>query len=146
MQRLSSFMFSITFIFFSRDCRWLPQALSLYYLCSFRHKPPEDKMAFLITIPLLGQTFKLFNSYFLSLQLSNLLQAGLSVYDSLKAFESQPFLRFHKNEAKRLIERLKQGESLEQMLAGHPFYENDLAKAVAHGQLNGHLYREPVFI
>lgn len=70
------------------------------------------------------------------------MQAGLSVYDSLKAFESQPFLRFHKNEAKRLIERLKQGESLEQMLAGHPFYENDLAKAVAHGQLNGHLYRE----
>lgn len=117
-------------------------ALSLYYLCSFRHKPPEGKMTFLIRIPLLGQTFKLFNSYFLSLQLSNLLQAGLSVYDSLKAFESQPFLSFHKNEAKRLIERLKQGESLEQMLAGHPFYENDLAKAVAHGQLNGHLYRE----
>lgn len=28
------------------------------------------------------------------------------------------------------------------MLAGHPFYENDLAKAVAHGQLNGLLYRE----
>lgn len=113
-----------------------------YYLYAFRQKPPEDKMALLIRIPLAGRILKLFNSYFLSLQLSNLLTSGLSIYDSLKAFESQPFLPFFQKEAKRLIERLKQGEAIEHMLNGHPFYEKDLSKVVAHGQLNGQLHRE----
>ena len=144
----TSFLTSFIFLFFDSLPLFfmciliIAVVLLTYYVSIFRKKAPEEKMALLVKIPLAGRILKLFNSYFLSLQLSNLLTSGLSVYDSLKAFESQPFLPFFQKEAKRMIKRLKQGEALEQMLNRHPFYEKDLSKAVAHGQLNGHLHRE----
>ncbi|QHZ47650.1 competence type IV pilus assembly protein ComGB [Bacillus sp. NSP9.1] len=143
-----TFLTSFIFLFFD-SFTWLfilmlllVAVLAVYYVCRFRHKPPEARMLLFIKIPLLGRILKLFNSYFFSLQLSNLLKSGLSIYESLKAFESQPFLPFYQHEAKCLIKRLKQGEAIDEMIAGRPYYEKDLSKAIVHGQLNGHLHRE----
>lgn len=131
---------SFTFLFILMLLMFM--AAAAYYLFRLRKQSPESRMLFFIRIPLLGRILKLFNSYFLSLQLSNLLKSGLSIYESLKAFESQPFLPFYQKEAKCFIKRLKQGEAIDEILKGRPFYEKDLSKAIAHGQLNGQLHRE----
>ncbi|MDA7026957.1 competence type IV pilus assembly protein ComGB [Bacillus sp. CLL-7-23] len=144
----TSFLTSFIFIFFdSFSIIFMLMVVSaigmlVFYWYGFRKKSFEDQMAFLIRMPLIGRSVKLFNSYFLSLQLSNLLKSGMSIYDSLKAFENQPFIPFYQGEAKHFIKRLKQGEAIEVILNGRPFYEKDLSRAVAHGQLNGHLHRE----
>ncbi|MDO3662622.1 competence type IV pilus assembly protein ComGB [Bacillus sp. C28GYM-DRY-1] len=114
----------------------------LYYWLVFKKKSPVRQMLIWVRIPLAGNLVRLFNSYFFSLQLSSLLQSGLSIYDSLNAFKHQTFLPFYRCEAEQVIERLKAGESLETALSGSPFYEADLTKVISHGQLNGRLDRE----
>ncbi|MDI5788437.1 hypothetical protein PO124_08470 [Bacillus licheniformis] len=93
LQRLSSLCFD-HFIFFA-GLPLVAAALSLYYLCSFRHKPPEDKWPFSLQFPCWAKPSNYSTAIFIA-PAEQSLQAGLSVYDSLKAFESQPFYDFIK--------------------------------------------------
>ncbi|MGG3623840.1 competence type IV pilus assembly protein ComGB [Bacillus gobiensis] len=142
--------FGITFLFaFFSSLKYVLLLFTLliaycvvYYFIVFRHRTPSAKMALLIKLPFWGKQILLLNSYFFSLQLSNLLKSGLSIYDSLKAFRDQSFLPFYQEEAETFIQRLKHGEDIGQLLKDHPYYEKDLSKVVKHGQINGQLDRE----
>lgn len=116
--------------------------IGLYYWLVFKKKSPARQMLIWVRIPLVGNLVRLFNSYFFSLQLSSLLQSGLSIYDSLNAFKHQTFLPFYRCEAEQVIERLKAGESIETAICESPYYETDFSKVISHGQLSGHLDRE----
>ncbi|NTU25112.1 type II secretion system F family protein [Bacillus tequilensis] len=116
--------------------------IGLYYWLVFKKKSPARQMLICVRLPLIGQLIRLFNSYFFSLQLSSLLQSGLSIYDTLTAFKHQTFLPFYRSEAEQVIERLKAGESIEAAICKSPFYETDFSKVISHGQLNGRLDRE----
>jgi competence protein ComGB len=114
----------------------------IYYISVFRRRSPSSQMAFLIKLPFWGKQILLLNSYFISLQLSNLLKSGLSIYDSLKAFRDQSFLPFYQEEADEFIRRLKHGEDIGHVLKDRRYYDKDLAKVVKLGQINGQLDRE----
>lgn len=144
----TSFGISFLFAFFSSLKYILLLFMLLIVFCVvcyfsvFRHLAPSAKMAILIKLPFWGRQILLLNSYFFSLQLSNLLKSGLSIYDSLKAFRDQSFLPFYQEEAEGFIRKLKHGEDIGHLLKDHPYYEKDLSKVVEHGQINGQLDRE----
>ncbi|KAF1679640.1 MULTISPECIES: competence type IV pilus assembly protein ComGB [Bacillus] len=127
--------FLILFAFFAAG-------VGLYYWFVFKKKSPAGQMLICVRMPLIGNLVRLFNSYFISLQLGSLLQSGLSIYDSLNAFKHQTFLPFYRCEAEQVIERLKAGESIEVAIGSSPFYETDFSKVISHGQLSGRLDRE----
>lgn len=115
---------------------------SLYYFVGFKKKQADEQMSLLLNIPILNKFLKMFNSYFFSLQLSNLLKGGLSTFESFKIFENQNMLPFFKIEATCIIEQLKKGERLESIVEDRRFYEKELAHVILHGQANGKLARE----
>ncbi|MGD7009405.1 competence type IV pilus assembly protein ComGB [Metabacillus sp. 84] len=112
-----------------------------FYFFSYRRKPPAQQMNMLMSIPLVKEWVKLFNSYYISLQLSNLLKAGLSYYECLVTFREQSLYPFFSEEANTMINRLKKGDRFEELFA-QPHYDPQLAEIAAYGQRNGMLHRE----
>lgn len=116
--------------------------LFFYYWVSFRKKPPLEKQKLLMKIPIVSKGLRLFHSYYFSLQMSNLLKGGLSVFECFTLFQEQHFLHFYREEANLFIEKLKKGESLEIIFAESPFFEQELSSVVQHGQAVGQLSKE----
>ncbi|AZB43604.1 type II secretion system F family protein [Bacillus sp. FJAT-42376] len=114
---------------------------SAFYFLSFRKMKPSKQMGLLMRIPLLREGLKLFNSYYISLQLSNLLKGGLSYYESLLIFKEQSLHPFFSEEANRMIARLKNGEHFEGLF-DVVHYDPQLREIAAYGQKNGRLHRE----
>lgn len=114
----------------------------IIYVVFFRKLLPQEKMRLSMSIPLWKKFALLLNSYYFSLQLSNLLKSGLSIYESLTVFEKQNLLPFYRDEAAWFIGHLKKGDRFEVLVARNDFYEKELTQVVAHGQANGHLARE----
>ncbi|MDQ0858403.1 competence type IV pilus assembly protein ComGB [Bacillus sp. V2I10] len=115
---------------------------SIFYISYFKKLLPQEKMRIAIKIPLWKKFVILINSYYFSLQLSNLLKGGLSIYESLTVFENQNLLPFYRDEASWFIDHLKKGERFEGLVARNLFYEKELTQVIGHGQANGHLARE----
>ncbi|OAS85091.1 competence type IV pilus assembly protein ComGB [Metabacillus litoralis] len=141
--------FSVFLLFVFSVLKWtgfagltLTIVILLYYLLIYKKKPIDEQMKTLIKIPIVKNTFIMFHSYFFALQLSNLLRGGMSTFESLKIFESQNILPFYRVEASHLIERLKSGAKLNQIIENRGFYEKELALVILHGQANGQLARE----
>jgi len=113
-----------------------------YFYFFFRKMPVEERMLLVIKIPIVKRFFTIFNSYFFSLQLSNLLKGGMSTFESLKVFQNQDILPFFKVEGSYLINRLSAGEQLHTIIENRGFYEKELSLVILHGQANGQLSRE----
>ncbi|WP_191565253.1 competence type IV pilus assembly protein ComGB [Metabacillus idriensis] len=114
----------------------------IFYVAFFKNLLPQEKMRMSMKIPLWKKFALLLNSYYFSLQLSNLLKSGLSIYESLTVFENQNLLPFFRDEAAWFIRQLKKGDRFEVLVERNDFYEKELTQVVAHGQANGHLARE----
>jgi competence protein ComGB len=114
----------------------------IYYFINYKKKTVEDQMSTLLKIPVIKNIFIMFHSYFFALQLSNLLRGGMSTFESLKIFETQNILPFYRIEAIHLIERLKTGVQLHQIIEDRGYYEKELSLVILHGQANGQLARE----
>lgn len=119
--------------------------LLLYYQYFFKKLSPLEKQTRLTKIPLFGMIFRLFLTHYFSVQLSYLLSGGLSVLEALTLFEQNDQQPFYKHVGIDMKEKLISGEKLEQILFSYPFFENDLAKIVKHGQENGKLDQELFF-
>ncbi len=115
---------------------------SIFYVTFFNKLLPQEKMRISLKIPLWKKFAVPLNSYYFSLQLSNLLKGGLSIYESLTVFENQDLLPFYRDEAAWFIGQLKKGDRFEVLVERNDFYEKELTQVVAHGQANGHLARE----
>jgi len=116
-----------------------------YYFFRFKKLSPISQKAKLIKVPFAGKLFKLFSTYFFSVQLSYLFSGGLSVLDALKVFENnrqQPFLM---EIGKGIIFKLARGQDLDRAVAAYPFFEDELSRIIRHGQENGKLDQELYF-
>lgn len=117
----------------------------LYYFLKFKKILPIEQKIKLMRIPLLASFFRLFYTHYFSIQLSYLLEGGLSVNEALAMFErnkEQPFYQQLGREIRRI---LITGEKLEDICRMYPFFERDLATIVKHGQDNGKLSQELMF-
>ncbi|MCH1624917.1 competence type IV pilus assembly protein ComGB [Fredinandcohnia quinoae] len=128
-----SFLLIILFLFVSG---------LLFYLIYFRRLTSGAKMKMILKIPIIKGLTILLNSHFFSVQLSNLLKGGLSIYQSLSMFEQQNHSQFFKEEAKEMKRLLLAGERFDLIIQTRDFYEKDLAMVISHGQSNGNVAKE----
>ncbi|YAR63131.1 competence type IV pilus assembly protein ComGB [Bacillus cytotoxicus] len=112
------------------------------YVFYLRKLPPVQRVNILLRIPL-SKTFLIStHSHYLSVQLSGLLQGGLSVLEALTLMSKQRHHPFFQYEATRIEERLMAGEPLDSIIMKSGYYEADLSYVIAHGQKNGNLAAE----
>lgn len=114
----------------------------VYFRLSFRRLPAEEQMKRLLRIPVARSCLRSLHSHSFSIQLSSLLQGGLSVLDALILMGQQQHQPFLQHEAAAIKHALAGGEGLEQQLQKRPYYEKELVYVVAHGQANGALAEE----
>lgn len=143
----SFFLFLLTIVF--QGIKWvliimviLTILMLVGYWSYVRKMPPIKQQLLFLKIPLVSKALRLFHSYYFSLQLSNLLRGGLSVFECLTLFQEQSLLPFYKEEATIMIEQLKTGQTLDRIISNQPFFEKELAAVIFHGQTVGHLARE----
>ncbi|MEH7384955.1 competence type IV pilus assembly protein ComGB [Bacillus sp. JJ1521] len=113
-----------------------------YYFLHFQKRTPIEKMKLLLKIPILKKVMIMFNSHFFSVQLSNLLKGGLSIFQALTMFEQQLHSPFFREEAKEMKMLLRAGNRFDEILRVREYYEVDLAMIILHGQSNGNLASE----
>lgn len=116
--------------------------LTGYYFIFFKKKSTLEKLRVMSRIPLLYRGMQLMHTYLFSLQLSGLLQAGLSVYESLQAFKQQSYLPFLQEISEQMIKELRKGEAMENQVSQSPFFERHFAAVIKHGEASGMLARE----
>ncbi|WP_209125356.1 competence type IV pilus assembly protein ComGB [Alkalihalobacillus sp. BA299] len=110
-----------------------------YYIIKFRHFTPHKKMTLILSIPFLSSFVSAITTYYFSVQLSSLLKGGLSISQALNIFKNQSVILFFQDEASWLIQRLKEGEALVEILKRRPFFEAELSLVIEHGQKRGAL-------
>jgi competence protein ComGB len=116
-----------------------------YYYFIFQSLPPIEQKVKLTKIPFAGKLLKLFYTHFFAIQLSYLFTGGLSVLDALKVFEHNTREAFSMELGKDIILKLAMGQDLPTAVTAYPFFEEELARIVKHGQENGKLDQELYF-
>lgn len=111
----------------------------LFYILRFRHLRPRTQLACLRYVPFLRSFMPVFLTQYFSVQLSYLLRGGLSIYEALLIFENQHHLAFFQQEATQMKQDLRNGERFDEVLRRNPFFVNELAEVVVHGQTSGGL-------
>ncbi len=117
-------------------------AFTIYYYVHYRHLPAGEQADLILKIPFLKTVWILWNSHFFSVQLSNLLKGGLSIFDALTLFEAQQHSRFFHEEGSKIKNLLLTGSRLDTIIEERPYYEKELAHIIFHGQTNGNLEKE----
>ena len=115
------------------------------YQIWFKKLPILSQRKLLLKIPLSGRLLRLIHTHYFSLQLSYLLNGGLSVFEALSFFEENKKQVFYSRTGTLMKEQLAGGEMLESILTGSPFFEPELSLIVRHGQENGRLGEELYF-
>ncbi len=108
----------------------------------FLRQPIYGKMKILMHIPWWKKVQRQFNSYEFAVQCSQLLESGLSIYESLQLFGRQEHMAFLQVEAIFYMKRLASGEHLEELIKKRGYYERELSLIIQHGQMNGELAKE----
>jgi competence protein ComGB len=99
-------------------------------------------MQLFMRVPVIRTFTRLFNSYFFSVHMSNLLNGGLSIYECFALFQKQEHHPFFQVEAFAFTDQLSSGMRLDHIVSGKSHYEKDLAQVIVHGQQNGELSQE----
>ncbi|MHC2450551.1 competence protein ComGB [Bacillus altitudinis] len=113
-----------------------------YYELFFKKKSTLEKLKVISRLPVVFKGVQLMHTYLFSLQLSGLLQAGLSIYESLQAFKQQTYLPFLQEMSEQMIGELRKGENMEHQISRSPFFERHFAAVIKHGEASGMLARE----
>lgn len=113
-----------------------------YYFLYFNRQSATKQMNLIVKIPFIKKWIRLMNSYFFSVQLSNLLKGGLSIYEAIKSFEEQQHSRFFKEEAAEIKALLTSGERLDLIITSRTYFDKELAQIIKHGQSHGNLDQE----
>ncbi|GGE73924.1 competence type IV pilus assembly protein ComGB [Priestia taiwanensis] len=111
----------------------------LYYHYFFCKLPQKQQVQYKLLIPYVRTIVRIMYTYYFSSQFSSLLQGGLSVTESLAIMNKQRHHTFFREEAKELMELLKEGRDFSELMANRTYYEQDISYIIAHGQANGTL-------
>ncbi len=79
------------------------------------------------------------------MQLSYLLNGGLSISEALSLFEKNEKQPFYSVLGKAVKLKLREGNKLEDILVSFPFFDRELSNIIRHGQKNGRLDQELTF-
>lgn len=112
------------------------------YFMHIRTKSPRAKLITLLRLPFINTLTRLLITQRFSLNLSSLLQAGISINKAFQIFERQNHSPFFQQEAIDIKFRLLSGESLEQIMQNRKLYQQELTAVIKHGQMNGMLSDE----
>lgn len=113
-----------------------------YYHFHFEKLHAYQKMKLILKCPIVNQIVILLNSHFFSVQLSNLLKGGLSIFEALSHFEQQKHSHFFQDEAREMKNRLLQGDRFDEIIKSRGFYDKNLPLVISHGQSNGNVVSE----
>ncbi|MGG0187051.1 competence type IV pilus assembly protein ComGB [Bacillus rhizoplanae] len=114
----------------------------LIYMVYVKRLHPVRRMNIFMRVPLIKQFFMLTNSQYFAVQLSGLLQGGLSILEALALMKEQKHHPFFQCEALKIEELLTIGEHLDFIMMDRPYYERELSYIIKHGQANGNLAAE----
>jgi len=149
---LGSNPFMETAGFISNLVRYSPVFIALAcILLSFLHhyylkNLPKLKREFLfMKIPYIRHYRRLSITYYFSIQLGSLLKGGLSVLDALEFMKMEDPKVLVREITGQMMEQLKAGDALEQILPGIPVFKRDLNRIISHGQKNGLLGEELLY-
>ncbi|MEH7390448.1 competence type IV pilus assembly protein ComGB [Bacillus sp. JJ1503] len=131
--------------FFFVFCIFFCAVLLGYYLLQFRKNSQVRQKSKLVSIPLMGPFLKLFYSHYFSIQISYLLSGGLSIHEALRMFKKNEKQPLYQELGADIIDNLRKGERLEDILMGYSFLEAELPHIIRHGQKNGKLDQELAF-
>ena len=114
----------------------------LFKIYFFNHMDPFKRKLLLLRIPLLGVHIRMFDTYYVSYQISGLLSGGLSINDAMKLFGDHNQKDFFRKVGESIYDGLNEGHSLETIFMHLPFFESYLTDVLANGQKNGKLDKE----
>ncbi len=116
--------------------------LTILFIIFYKRKTPLQRQIFRCSLPFIGKIQKLWNSYYFSYHLSELIKSGASISDSLNFLSSDPKKLYLKETINKVRESLLRGESLATSCLSIPIWRKDLSFILAHGQMNGRLHIE----
>ncbi|MCS0786741.1 competence type IV pilus assembly protein ComGB [Cytobacillus pseudoceanisediminis] len=119
--------------------------LLIYYFFRFRNLSPIQQKMVIVKIPAGGHFLRLYYTHFFAVQLSHLLNGGLSIHEALSLFEKNDKQPFYSALGEAVKIKLREGNKLEDILISYPFFERELANIIRHGQKNGRLDQELSF-
>lgn len=143
----SVFLHSI--VMFSQVSTYFPYALMVFFVIFwivkkywYERKAYLERRRYILRIPFVNQYMRLFDTYYMSYQLSSLLAGGLSINDCMKLFSKHNHQPFFRELGACIYSELHEGRSLEQVFDGLPFFEHYMSAVIANGQKNGKLDQE----
>ena len=86
-------------------------------------------------VPILGNLIQLWNTYYIAYHTSQLLQSGLSLYQSLQFIKDDPKKTYLKEAIEKINDGLLSGDSLSKAVQKIPFWRKELVTVIHHGQL-----------
>ncbi|WP_042458358.1 competence type IV pilus assembly protein ComGB [Neobacillus dielmonensis] len=116
-----------------------------YYYFIFRKYSILKQRSLLVSLPIVGRILKLLFTHYFAIQLSFLLQGGISVSEALSLFEQNRKQAFFSQLGSTIITKLVTGETLATILSSFSFFEKEFPVIVKHGQENGKLEQELLF-
>jgi competence protein ComGB len=119
--------------------------ISLFFWIRFIKTPITTRITWLSLLPVYGPILKMFYSQYFAMQLSQLIQGGLSIQESLSIFEDQQHFLLFKVEATKMKQELSNGDSLSEIIRNRGYFEEELSRAISFGSKNGELSRELFF-
>ncbi|MBN8200464.1 MULTISPECIES: competence type IV pilus assembly protein ComGB [Bacillaceae] len=119
--------------------------LLIYYFFRFRKLSPIQQKKVMVKIPAGGHFLRLYYTHFFAVQLSHLLNGGLSIHEAFSLFEKNDKQPFYSALGEAVKIKLREGNRLEDILMRYPFFERELANIIIHGQKNGRLDQELSF-
>lgn len=103
---------------------------------------PLKRKRYVLNIPYVGNYIRMFDSYFLTYQLSGLLAGGLSINDAILLFSKHSHWLFFHRIGEIIYQELNEGKNLEDIFSSLPYFDPYLSDVIANGQKNGKLDQE----
>ncbi|WP_251551366.1 competence type IV pilus assembly protein ComGB [Neobacillus muris] len=119
--------------------------IACYYFFIFRKYSVLKQRTLLVGLPIAGRVLKLLFTHYFAIQLSFLLQGGISVSEALSLFEQNHKQPFFSQLGRGIKTKLVTGETLGSILSSFSFFEKEFPVIVKHGQENGKLEQELLF-
>ncbi|WP_462412207.1 competence type IV pilus assembly protein ComGB [Neobacillus sp. Marseille-QA0830] len=116
-----------------------------YYFFIFRKYSILKQRTLLVRLPIAGPILKLLFTHYFAMQLSFLLQGGISIPEALSLFEQNQKQPFFSQLGAFIKTKLVTGETLDTILSSFSFFEKEFPIIVKHGQENGKLEQELLF-
>lgn len=110
-----------------------------FYYIKLKAKSAYDLALHFISFPILGMFLQTLITYFFSLQLGRLLCAGMSIKQSLQQFEQQNYYSLFQLEGINLMNGLRDGYTLPDLIGVSPLYLKELGFVLENGAKTGYL-------